>query len=198
MARPKEFQVEVALERAMEAFWEHGYEATSLSQLTSKMGIQKASLYDTFGDKRQLFLTALGHYHEAALAKITELFQTSPSALEAVETMLMSAVPNGECCAAHKGCLTVNATVELVPHDQEITCRLRQNGAAILDIISEAIALAQARGEIRRDIAPRVAAELISTNFFGITVMGRLCPDPDRLRPMVQMMVACLKPCAER
>ncbi len=58
----KQFDTEVALTKAMEVFWEHGYEATSLSALLKNMGIGKKSLYDTFGNKRSLFLKALEYY----------------------------------------------------------------------------------------------------------------------------------------
>ena len=62
MARPKAFDVDQALERAMELFWRQGYLATSLPDLVEHMGIGRQSLYDTFGDKRQLFLQALDRY----------------------------------------------------------------------------------------------------------------------------------------
>lgn len=64
MSRSKEFDPDAALQQAMELFWEHGYEATSLAQLTDRLGIGRASLYATFGDKRELYLQALRRYLE--------------------------------------------------------------------------------------------------------------------------------------
>jgi AcrR family transcriptional regulator len=94
MARPKTFDPSVALEQAMEVFWLKGYEATSMQDLVVAMGINRASLYATFEDKRQLFLAAIAHYDDtvvrpaiapleapgAAKAEIVQHFQRSTTA----------------------------------------------------------------------------------------------------------------------
>ncbi len=70
MARHKEFDQDEALQKAMEAFWARGYEATSMQDLVEHMGINRQSLYDTFGDKHSLFLKALDRYHEVETRKL--------------------------------------------------------------------------------------------------------------------------------
>ncbi len=79
MVRPREFDEQMALIAAMNVFWEKGYEATSISDLTSRIGIQRPSLYAAFGDKRQLFPTALQRYSQLSLAYIQTKLQNSDS-----------------------------------------------------------------------------------------------------------------------
>ena len=73
MARHKEFEREVVLEKAMATFWRYGYEGTSVQTLVENMGINRGSIYDTFGDKRSLFLAAIQHYNEAVVKKLLGL-----------------------------------------------------------------------------------------------------------------------------
>ena len=85
MARPKAFDEEVVLDRAVEVFWAKGYEATSIQDLVDAMGIQRGSLYATFGGKHQLFLTALDRYGEVVVKKLLAILESKPSALESIE-----------------------------------------------------------------------------------------------------------------
>src|SRR5437870_13901619 len=70
VGRPKAFEHDVVLDRAMHVFWSRGYEATSIQLLVDRMGIQRGSLYDTFGDKRALFFAAITHYDRAVTARL--------------------------------------------------------------------------------------------------------------------------------
>src|ERR1051326_3516607 len=79
MARHKEFDREEALQKAMEVFWERGYEATSIQDLVEQMGINRQSLYDTFGDKHALYLAALDHYREVEGGKMFKLLERQGS-----------------------------------------------------------------------------------------------------------------------
>ena len=75
MARPKEFERDVVLDRAMQVFWSSGYEATSIQHLVDRMGIQRGSLYATFGDKRALFFAAIDHYDRVVTAKLLAVLE---------------------------------------------------------------------------------------------------------------------------
>src|SRR6266851_3112951 len=70
VGRPREFERDVVLDRAMRFFWTRGYEATSVQHLVARMGIQRGSLYDTFGDKRALFFAAIDRYDRVVTAKL--------------------------------------------------------------------------------------------------------------------------------
>src|SRR5436309_14908630 len=89
--RPREFDREAALEQAIDVFWRHGYEATSISDLTSAMGINPPSLYAAFGDKETLFMEAVERYQQARLAEVTRAFDAERTARGAVERLLKEA-----------------------------------------------------------------------------------------------------------
>src|SRR5438309_11392407 len=89
--RPREFDREAALERAMQVFWRHGYEATSVSDLTRAMGINPPSLYAAFGDKEQLYLSAIERYEQGRREVVAQLLDEAPSARQAIERLLAAA-----------------------------------------------------------------------------------------------------------
>ena len=116
MARPREFEHDVVLDRAMRIFWSRGYEATSVQDLVDHMGIQRGSLYATFGDKRALFLACLRRYDDAQFGKLSESLERGP-VRAAIRRVFESALDDGtlEC-----GCFMVNSAAELLPRDPEV------------------------------------------------------------------------------
>src|SRR5436189_3836074 len=106
MARPREFDRDTAAQEAMEAFWDHGYNATSVSELLTEMGLNRGSLYGTFGDKKQLFMAALEKYQDQNVAMIRDVLeQPGRSAREAVAALLQVAVERCTGEGAQRGCL---------------------------------------------------------------------------------------------
>src|SRR5436189_2827778 len=105
MARPREFDRDTAAQEAMEAFWDHGYNATSVTELLSEMGLHRGSLYGTFGDKKQLFLAALEKYQDQNVAMIREVLERPGSAREAIVALLDVAIERCTGAGAERGCL---------------------------------------------------------------------------------------------
>ena len=118
MARPKAFDCAQALLAAMQVFWVKGYEATSLEDLLAAMKIGRQSLYDTFGDKRALFMEALVQYRELTDAYLRGCLADAPTVKAAFQRLFMQVVDEPE---AHqrRGCLLINSAVELAPHDPQ-------------------------------------------------------------------------------
>lgn len=108
--RPRAFDAEVALERALELFWRHGYEGTSLSDLTAAMGINRPSLYAAFGNKEQLFRLALDRYLNGPAACIGEALK-EPTARQVAERMLRGVVEQMSDPQRPKGCMVVQAAL---------------------------------------------------------------------------------------
>lgn len=124
MPRTKGFEPETALEAAMELFWSRGYESTSMRDLLDGMGIGRGSFYDTFGDKRSLFLAALDRFEETRTAWAIETLENSESALAGIEEVFERTIHNLTDHGSRRGCLMANSAVELAPRDAEIEARI--------------------------------------------------------------------------
>lgn len=181
MARNKAFDESVVLDQAMEVFWSQGYNATSMQDLVDGMGINRASLYDTFGDKHELFLKALNNYRSQQARDMIALLEQTPSVKVAIQTLLRGIVQSSNCINP-KGCFMVNAAVEFFPNksaeDQ------RDERKAVLDIVCNnfqtvekalcaAIARGQASGEVTSQQSPEALAALLINTFNGMRVAER-------------------------
>ena len=113
MARHKEFDRDEALQKAMEVFWARGYEAASMQNLVEHMGINRQSLYDTFGDKHSLYLQALDRYQETESRKLFALLSRPRSVKKAFKELFTGVIEGSLCDKEHRGCLMNNAMSEL-------------------------------------------------------------------------------------
>src|SRR5271155_2001096 len=118
MARPREFDEEAVLDAAVQCFWEHGYEATSVRDLIEKTGITAASLYNAFGDKRALYQKALDRYVEDSIADRIRRCEALPP-LRAIAVFFEEIVKRSIGDSDRKGCMLVNAALDMAPHDPE-------------------------------------------------------------------------------
>ena len=110
MGRPREFNAEQALEQAMEVFWARGYEATSLQDLIGAMEISKSSFYEAFGSKRELFLSAIGHYIDTRTENVVKLLDEEDSGKAAIVNPSARFMPFEwmSCSAFCPGSMAVN------------------------------------------------------------------------------------------
>ena len=171
--RPKSFDEREALESAMQLFWVRGYEGTALADLLGAMGISRQSLYDTFGNKRELFIRVIEHYRDTQLAKALALLQQEGSALENVKTV----VRFFERLAAdqrHCGCLVANALVEVAPHDGEIAGLLQDTLALLQSSVQRALEQAQQAGELAAGKSPLQLSRALTNAMLGLAVTGKL------------------------
>lgn len=125
--RPRAFDRETALEKAIMAFWEHGYEATSVADLTRAMGIGAPSLYAAFGDKRSLFAEAVQEYGTRYGAFVDRALAEEPTARAAVERILREAAAEYTDPAHPHGCLVVHAATNCTAPEIEDSLRARRN-----------------------------------------------------------------------
>ncbi len=147
--RPRKAEPQVALAAAMNAFWEKGFEATSMSDLTEATGLHKASLYKTFGDKHQLFVSALKLYFDktAEAQKTSRTGEISP--INAIRKSVSSTIDQ---CAEGKGCLAVNSLIEVAPFDSEIDRILKQFRQRLENQLVRLVEDAKQQDQIPEDI----------------------------------------------
>jgi TetR/AcrR family transcriptional repressor of nem operon len=198
MGRPREFDEERALTAALETFWEHGYEATSLADLTERMKLQKGSLYGAFGDKRQLYLTALAHYQERGLAGLEQELGGDGSPRAALRRFFAGVVERSGTKLGPRGCLCVNTAVELGPHDDEVAESVRAYGERVDALFQGLIERGQTRREFDPKLDPTAAARFLSALLHGLAVLAKLHPPRARLEDVVRVGLAALEPRAER
>ena len=118
MARPREFDETLVLETAMNCFWAQGFEQTSVRDLAERMGITGASLYNAFGDKRSLYRQAFVHYLAQTVRERVARLEKLPSAL-AIQTFFDEIIERSVDDEQRRGCMLVNAALELAPYDPE-------------------------------------------------------------------------------
>jgi len=191
MARPKAFNEEEALAAAMEVFWRNGYERASLDLLLQAMGISKQSLYDTFGDKRALYLKALAHYREQTLTSMRATFSSARKTRDAFSRLLLGL--SAESAEQHaRGCLLLSANLERETGDAVIAQFLRENQAAVEKVFAEAIAKGQTTEELSKALNPEALARFFAVTIQGMRAMARLKSDRRALRQVARVALAAL------
>ena len=192
MGRPREFDESQALEKAMQVFWSKGYEATSLGDLTEAMGLSKSSLYDTFGCKHELFLSALEHYDETVGGRVAAELARPGSARAAIRAAFESAVDRAVSGVERRGCLIVNCAAEFGASDPAVAARVRAGMARIENAFHDVVTRGQAAGEIPPGKDPRALARYLTSSINGLRITAKAQADPMALQDIVRHVLASL------
>lgn len=192
MARSKTFDRETVLAKAMEVFWEKGYEATSMQDLVEAMGIHRGSLYDTFKDKHHLFLEAIAHYNVTVVKAAIAPLQAPGAARQAVERHFLSLAERAGADGQRRGCFMTNSVVELAAHDPVIAAPLRQSLRQVEDAFYRALGRAQDQGEIAADKDIRALAQYLTSSLQGLRVMSKVNAEPNTLQQIAHLILQVL------
>ncbi|KAA0015547.1 helix-turn-helix transcriptional regulator [Salinicola corii] len=172
LGRPREFDLDVAARDAMNVFWDHGYEGTSLPDLIEGTGLSRGSLYKAFGDKKKLLLAALDLYMAEGLRATADLLSQPGTVKEAIRASLLryARLSSGE--AGRRGCLVVAIAVEMAAHDPALAERAAQMFRRIQQLYAGAIVRGQANGEIAEGDEQAMARFLVC-QIQGMRVLGK-------------------------
>lgn len=192
MARTKEFDPDAATQRAMDIFWCGGYEATSLQDLLSGLGIGRGSFYDTFGSKRELYLRALDRYRERNAQALMVLLDEPGPVKPALRRMLTALAEDALGDPERRGCFMVNSAIELSSSDPEVARRAVETFRRIERALAVALRRAQAEGEIAADRDPTALARFLVTTIQGLRVMGKANPDRALLEDAIDTALSIL------
>ena len=194
MPRKKEFDVDLVLDKAMTAFWTRGYEATSLNDLLDCMQIQRASLYNAFGDKRTLFLETLRRYEvnrQAQIASLVKAHSPRRAILSLFQEVVTAVVKHG----AGKGCFLINTALELSPHDPEVAEVVR---AAFTHMehkfFRKMIEKGRANGEIAKSVESAPTARVLLSLLIGLFVLSRSRPEKLLLESIAKQAETLIPP----
>jgi len=192
MPRPKEFNPDDAIEKAMHVFWHKGYEATSMEDLLTAMNLNRGSLYDTFGDKRQLFLKAIDRYCHGFVAEKFSLLDQPGPALPTLCRFIHGMIERSLADPQRRGCLITNTVMELSPHEKEIAGTLRQVLKMVEDTFFRVLARAKQQGELKHDKDPRALARFLTTMMQGTIVMIKAGASADAVKQTVETALSIL------
>ncbi|GMK37758.1 putative HTH-type transcriptional regulator YezE [Paenibacillus sp. CCS19] len=173
MVRAKAFDPAAALNKAMHVFWKHGYEKTSVGDLLDALGINRGSLYDTFGDKHTLFLACLNRYSEAYMSRVFGAL-SQPTPVVPTLTQLFRNVKD----LVHEdqeswGCLMVNTANELGIHDAAVNELVTNNFLQLEQAFAGFLEAGKARGEVRAETDTAACARYLVSSFAGIATMAK-------------------------
>ncbi|GIP16115.1 TetR family transcriptional regulator [Paenibacillus montaniterrae] len=177
MARLREFDENKALDAAILLFSEKGYEATSLSDLTAKMGIQRPSIYAAFGDKKELFERALRKYTQSRTAYIRTRLANHSSVKEAFRAFFNSLVASQYGEGPNCGCFCTNTIVELAPHDEKFEIITREHEMYLAVIFQETIERGIQSGELKEGLNARALAQTFVVHMVGLNVLMKSRPE---------------------
>jgi len=193
MVRQREFDKERALDDAMELFWEKGYAATSISDLTAKMGIQRPSLYATFGDKEKLFEAALRKYTNLHASLIRTKLQNIPSVKEAFRNLFEEMIEEEYTKKVSKGCFCINTIIELAPHDEKFEILTREHEMYLSVIFQETLLKGVKSGELESNLDVKALAQTIVVALIGVTVLLKSHPERSFVDKSVNLILSLLK-----
>lgn len=193
MGRQKQFDTDRALDAAMRLFWEKGYEAASMSDLTAAMGVQRPSVYSAFGDKRELFEAALRKYTVDHAAGIRATLQHAGSVRQGFREVFDRVLKDGDSDRPARGCFCINTMVELAPHDERFEVLTREHQMYLAALFAEAIERGVQTGELKEISQPKALAETLVVALIGLTVLLKARPERATAERSAQTVLSLLR-----
>lgn len=194
MARPVEFVYEDVLTNAMEQFWSEGFEASSVQKLLDATGINRGTLYNSFGDKDTFFRSCLKHYSELVQKDLdASLNDEELAPWDAVQQYFRLAVLGAPARRRGRGCLFVNSFCESINWDKELQKAVKGYYSTIRKAFLKRMKEAQKAGQLGKGVTPDVAADMLMNTLNGLRVSSREGKAPKQLQAVVDLSVRALQ-----
>ncbi|MEU5696099.1 TetR/AcrR family transcriptional regulator [Actinosynnema sp. NPDC020468] len=185
MGRPREFDDAAVVDAAMDLFWSKGYETTSTEDLCAHTGLGRGSLYNAYGSKRGLYERVLLRYAELGFAEQEALLDRPGPVKERLRALLMAAVECDLGDPRRRGCLAVNAAVDVGGKDDVVAHHVRQQFDRLEAAVCRLVAAGQRLGELVAG-DPLVAARSLLGTLYGLRVLGKVTRDRQALVDVVE------------
>ncbi len=193
MARPIQFERDDVLEKAMQAFWDKGYNVTSMSDLVNVTDLRPGSIYAAFDSKEGLFLATLDHYAERSVTKIERALTETVSPLEGIRNFFRKLGRETAGQHANRSCLLVNTVLEMARQNETVQKRLNRHLGTIEALFLHALESAQTKGELSPNKDPKALAAFLMTSIWGLRVLGGTNPAPARTRSVINQLLTLLE-----
>jgi len=192
MARPREFDEAAVLDAAIDRFWRHGYEATSVRDLADEMNIAGASLYNAFGDKRSLYERSLNRYLDQTFRERIRRIESSLPPREAIIAFLQEIIKRSVTDKQRRGCLLVNSAIESAPHDPQFLDIVATFLSEVEAFFLRCISKGQNEGTISRAHSAADLSKSLLGILLGIRVLARVRPQRKLLEGLVRPVFGLL------
>ncbi|WP_067817327.1 TetR/AcrR family transcriptional regulator [Actinomadura kijaniata] len=192
MGRPKQFDPDVAVERAMQVFWRKGYNATTPQDLVDALGIGKGSLYHAFGSKHGLYERALERYRDGQAALLVDLLDRPVPVRERLRGVLLLLVDMDMADPDRRGCMAINAAAERAGVDRAATDLVRRMFDRTEEAFRTLVEEGQRDGEIDPARDARALGSLLLTTLVGMRLLARTAEGPERLNRVVDAVLDSL------
>lgn len=173
MARTKSFDTSEVLDKALYLFWEKGYNATSIQDLVDHLGINRASIYDTWGDKHALYLASLQRYRKHISEDLISKLRSDKSARAIIESFLFETIEAAMQDMRNKGCFLSNSASELANCDHTVHAIFTDNRKKIEGVLNELIKEGQSAGEFSSKHSSESMARFIFTTVSGLRIIAK-------------------------
>lgn len=192
MARPPEFDREEVLDAAMDVFWRHGYESTSLRMLLDAMGLSYSSFYQTFGSKRELFELALHRYLDVLVEEMESGLEKAPSASAFLEALLRGVADEAREGDA-RGDLLLNTATEFGQRDESIAALVLAGKQRPLQVLHTAVKQAQREGTVDASTDADVLARYVLMSYAGLKTMVKAGGTADEVESAAGLALKALQ-----
>lgn len=191
MARNVGFNEEEAIQKAMEVFWEKGYNGASLRDLTDAMHINSSSLYNTIGDKQELFLRCVKHYTDIRKKDLQKRMDSSKSPFEILLNYIHEAVE--VIINEENSCMAIKSAFEVGNNDERVKAILKADSEYAYQFLYNLIKKAMDAGELNTDEDPELLADYFISTWTGWYESYILHKDPEKIKRMAQYFIKQLK-----
>ncbi|WP_298424601.1 TetR/AcrR family transcriptional regulator [uncultured Kordia sp.] len=192
MPRVKKFNEEETLGKAMCLFWRNGFHATSMQDLVNYLGINRASIYDTYGGKKELFDSAFKHYRTVNRKQLQAFLESQESVKEGFRRLFQHGISEAVCDTERKGCFVINVTTEMVPNDEKILAVIQENKTFMIGVFENFLKIGVASGEISATKNIKNLASLLHTFFNGIKIVSKTDTNEEELLASVDTVLTLL------
>ena len=181
----------------MRLFWRNGYNGTSMEMLTKELGVEKPSIYATFGSKRSLYLEALLHYRTSMVRRVAEFLDSAATPRAGIDRVVRFMMTSLYERGVQEGCMVTNAALELADQDREVAAHVSTMLGEIGSLFEKSLLAGQKSGEVTTRVSADLLAAYLVNMIEGTRVTEKTRPSKEKLLALAQFSLSALDPASD-